>query len=168
MIIVKGVNLHPSSPNNTNDQLTIRKKGITAKFKEIIEDLIYRNISQPFKVYQEILLNHFNDKSRPNLVQIQNYLKYRRKRHGDVNSVVGFHDFVEPKFLNKINLKTYSLDEPIYFGNEIKEGDELTHCHLEQVKSYSIIQNMDACSISTVRTKLLNTGFLSTFSVVLI
>ena len=59
-IIVKGLNIHPPSSNNASYQPEMKKKGITAKFKEIIEDLMFRNISKPFKVYQQILLNHLN------------------------------------------------------------------------------------------------------------
>lgn len=127
-IIVKGVNLH--SPSTQIQVDSTEKKGISNKFKEIIEDLAYRNITRPFKVYNEILLNHFNDPTRPNLVQIQNYLKYRRKKNGDINSIVGLEDFVTPKLFNKLDLNSYNEDEPIYFGNEIKEGDEDTHFHL--------------------------------------
>ena len=138
-IIVKGVNVHPPSADNTN-KVEIAKKGIKPKFKEIIEELIYRNISKPFKVYQEILLNHYNDRSRPNLVQIQNYLKYRRKRHGDVNSIEGLEDYVKPKLFKNIDLNSYSQDEPIYFGNHIREGDEQTHFHLG-ITSKKLLEN---------------------------
>ncbi|CAF1061123.1 unnamed protein product [Brachionus calyciflorus] len=160
-IIVKGINMHAPLTNSPDqDKVVVKKKGISIKFKEIIDDSIYRNINKPYKIYQDIMLNHFTDKNRPNLLQIQNYLKYRRKRHGDVNSIVGLNDFVNPKLYSNIDLKSYGEDEPIYFGNEIKEGDENTHFHLG-ITSKKLLDNIkNGCTFHLDCTyKIVKYGF---------
>ena len=78
-ITVKGINLHQPSENIPKEQLK-KQNGISPKFKQIIDELLYRNISRPYKIYQEIILNNYLDHARPSLLQIQNYLKYYRKK----------------------------------------------------------------------------------------
>ena len=127
--LVKGLHLHqPSREITEKEPEPIH--GISKKFKEIIEEFIYRNISKPYCIYQEILLNHFNDNWMPTLLQIQNYLKYRRQKHGEVNSIDGLVDHITPKLFNNVDFSTHETDLPIYFGAEINEGGEETHFHL--------------------------------------
>ena len=73
-------------------------------------------------------------------------MKYRRKKHGDVNSIVGLFDHVQSKNYENINLLTYVPDEPFYFGCEIKEGSDECHFHLD-ITSKILLQNArNACS----------------------
>ena len=73
-------------------------------------------------------------------------MKYKRKKHGDVNSIVGLFDHVQSKNYENINLLTYVPDEPFYFGCEIKEGSDECHFHLD-ITSKILLQNArNACS----------------------
>lgn len=129
-IVVKGVNMHPIlNHSEIQTQAKKNKHGISVKYKEIIENLIYRNISKPYHIYQHLLLNHNGDLI-PKLTQIQSYMKYRRMRDGDVNSIEGLKEFVSPKVYENIELSNLAEDEPIYFGSEINEGDDSSHFHL--------------------------------------
>ncbi|CAF1156901.1 unnamed protein product [Brachionus calyciflorus] len=81
-ITVKGLNLH-----NIEEKLVVpvdlTKKGVSSKFKEIIENLIFNhNIFKPYSIYTKLLLDYHNE--TPSLIQIQNYIKYRRKKVGDI------------------------------------------------------------------------------------
>ncbi|RMZ92956.1 hypothetical protein BpHYR1_029551 [Brachionus plicatilis] len=139
-ITLRGINLHQPLENIPNEPAK-KQNGISPKFKEIIDELLYRNISRPYKIYQDILLNNYNDHARPSLLQIQNYLKYYRKKNGDVNSIVGLEELVKPKLFTNLELKTYALDEPIYFGSEIMDGDENNHFHLG-ITSKQLLKNV--------------------------
>ena len=74
LCVVKGINIHqPVLQLDKTD--SAKQKGISQAFKEAIEDLIYRNISKPYCIYQKLILKH-NFAAVPSLVQIQNYMKY--------------------------------------------------------------------------------------------
>ncbi|RNA43268.1 hypothetical protein BpHYR1_022921 [Brachionus plicatilis] len=158
-ITLKGINLHQPLENIPNEPAK-KQNGISPKFKEIIDELLYRNISRPYKIYQDILLNNYNDHARPSLFQIQNYLKYYRKKNGDVNSIVGLEELVKPKLFTNLELKTYALDKPIYFGSEIMDGDENNHFHLG-ITSKQLLKNVyDGCTFNTDCTyKIVKYGF---------
>ncbi|CAF1005065.1 unnamed protein product [Brachionus calyciflorus] len=96
----------------------------------------------------------------PSLGQIQNYMKYRRKKDGDINSIVGLVEHVESKYYENIDLLSYGQDEPFYFGSEINEGGEDCHFHLG-ITSKSLLENIrNGCSFHFDCTyKIVKYGF---------
>ena len=47
-----------------------------------------------------LLLDYGDDPTIPKLTQVQNYMKYRRYKKCDVNSIEGLVEFVTPKLIN--------------------------------------------------------------------
>ncbi|RNA39736.1 hypothetical protein BpHYR1_018799 [Brachionus plicatilis] len=157
-IVVKGINLHKSTTQN-KEVRTLNIQGITAKFKKLIEELIFvKNISKPYKIYQKLLLDNNRDPQMPKLTQIQSFLKYRRSKNGDVNSIVGLEEFVAPKILK--NNEQFLNDEPFYFGVDINDGSEDKHFHL-CITSKTLLNNiLYACTFHFDCTyKIVKYGF---------
>ena len=127
-IMLFGLNLH--NPIELTEEIQEEKvHGIGAKYQNLIEILIHRNILKPFTIYNELLLHHNQNGTIPKLSQIQNYIKYRRIKNGDINSIVCLDEFIQKKELHQIDLKSFLDDEPFYFGIEIKDGSENQHFH---------------------------------------
>ena len=101
-VIVKGNNLHAPSTFIETEANTVEKKGISKKYKEEIEKIIFRNIIKPYSIFQCLQLDYMDDPNIPQLTQVQNYMKYRRYKQGDVNSIDGLVEFVTPKLISNI------------------------------------------------------------------
>jgi len=75
----------------TEEQAKIKmRRGISYSTKEAIETILNeKNIRVPNKIFIEMTTNKdkYNLNYLPNLHQIQNYLKYRRVRCGDINNI---------------------------------------------------------------------------------
>ncbi|RNA01869.1 hypothetical protein BpHYR1_027308 [Brachionus plicatilis] len=150
-VLIKCLNPHvPVCPNisdETNKHL--KKPGISKKYKVIIEDLIYRNIAKPYSIYQNILLDHGDDPSIPKLLQIQNFINYRRYRDGDINSIDGLLEHVTPRLISNLDFISLGKDESFYFGAEINEGSEEKHFHLG-ITSLALLSNLESRIVLTL------------------
>lgn len=144
-VVVKGINLHAPSQTIESQENIIEKKGISEKFKEAIEKIIYRNITKPYSIYQMLLLDYGDDTTIPKLTQVQNYMKYRRYKKGDVNSIDGLVEFVTPKLITNIDIEKFAKDEPFYFCNEIFEGREEQHFHLGITSRTLLLNVQNGC-----------------------
>ncbi|CAF1014331.1 unnamed protein product [Brachionus calyciflorus] len=102
--------------------------------------LILKN-RMPYSIYRELLLNNNGDPFLPKLTQIQSYIKYRRTKNGDINSIEGLDDFIRDKLYSNINLQDLDDDEPFYFGEEINNGSDENHFHLG-ITSKTLLKNM--------------------------
>ncbi|CAF0853536.1 unnamed protein product [Brachionus calyciflorus] len=70
-IMVYGINLHKPIDINSNQIKDVineneKSNGINFKFKDLIEELIYRHISKPKAIYNKLILKNDN-KSGPKL-----------------------------------------------------------------------------------------------------
>ncbi|RNA17744.1 hypothetical protein BpHYR1_042134 [Brachionus plicatilis] len=111
-----GSHLIPELNNSNEDE--ILRKGISFDCKERIEKIIYeKNIVKPKKIHIDLILNQeeYMLNSIPSLLKIQNFVKYRRIKLGDVNSMVGVVEFIK-------NLNVDSMDDLIIFGVPVKNG----------------------------------------------
>ncbi|CAF1057830.1 unnamed protein product [Brachionus calyciflorus] len=136
------------------------KHGISKKFKKIIEQYIYRNISIPLSIYHELLLANNEGHRKPALIQIQNYLKYRRQKHGEVNSIDRLLEYVQPKLFSNIEIVKYAIDLPFYFGAEINEGYDDSHFHLGITSKQLLANIFNACTFHFDCTyKIVKYGF---------
>lgn len=144
-IRVYAVNLHNiiEKPPVQETQIHDTVKGISVRFKDIIENLIHSNISKPFNIFQKIMLEYGNEPNLPKLTQIQNYVKYRRIKNGDINSIEGLSDHIrgrtvfDDEFFNAL-----AYDEPFYFGIDIGDGSPDSHFHLG-ITSKKLLQNLN-------------------------
>ncbi|CAF0870118.1 unnamed protein product [Brachionus calyciflorus] len=139
-IRIFGTNLHELSDSQENSEQLV--KGISAKFKEIIEDIIHSNISKPFNIFQKIMLDYGTERNVPKLTQIQNYVKYRRIKNGDVNSIDGLIELVNGRTVDNENFFLNLVDdEPFYFGVDISDGSQDSHFHLG-ISSKKLLENL--------------------------
>jgi len=107
-------------------------RGMTPLCKEAIESILNeKNIKIPNRIYIE-LVNYNNEKYHlntiPNLSKIQNYIKYRRLKNGDVNNIDGVSDFVNESRLKSI--ADVDMDETLFIGEEYGNGADESHFHL--------------------------------------
>jgi hypothetical protein len=75
----------------------------------------------------------------PNLSKIQNYIKYRRIKNGDVNNIDGVSEFVNES--QKKAIADFKKDEQIFFGEEYGNGSDENHFHLGVTRRY-LLQNV--------------------------
>ncbi|CAF1144401.1 unnamed protein product [Brachionus calyciflorus] len=108
------------------------KRTITQTAKSIYDHGVnILKLSKGFNFKASILnIEHNEDHRKPALIQIQNYLKHRRQKHGEVNSIDGLLEYVQPKLFSNIDIIEYAVDLPFYFGAEINEGNDDSHFHL--------------------------------------
>ena len=65
--------------------------------------------------------------------QIQNYVKYRRQKNGDINNLEGVLDYIKNKTIESMDdvmINSLLSDDLIYFGAEVEDGSDEHHFHL--------------------------------------
>ncbi|CAF0963290.1 unnamed protein product [Brachionus calyciflorus] len=73
-------------------------RGIEKNCKDAIEKIIYeKNLTKPKKIHIEVTLKQeeYSITQIPSLEKIQNYIKYRQQKIGDVNSMEGVVEYLE-------------------------------------------------------------------------
>jgi hypothetical protein len=129
----------------TTTQTIKIKRGISHSTKESIETILNdKNVRVPKKIFIELATNKtkYNISYLPSLIQIQNYLKYRRTRCGDINSINGVEEFVN----GYPTVDQLGSSEPVFFGAEYGNGTDENHFHLG-VTSKSLLENIHKSEI---------------------
>jgi hypothetical protein len=130
------------------EQIQITKKrSLPFSCKETIEQILNeKDIHIPNRIFIEMVNNKdkYHLKYLPNLSQIQNYLKYRRVKIGDVNNIDGVEQYVNQ--LNEKMLDSLNPEEPIFFGEEFGSGNDDSHFHLG-ITSKALLDNIHKSEI---------------------
>ena len=111
--------------------------------KEAIETILNeKNIKTPNRIYIELQAN--NDKiyhlgAIPSLAKIQNYIKYRRLKNGDINNIDGVSEFVDNS--RHKSLADFEMNETIFFGEQYGNGTDDDHFHLGLTSRY-LLENI--------------------------
>ena len=124
--------------------------------RERTEECLQRaNMSNP----QKILVELNNDETidvKPNLEQIQNYLKYRRLKLSEMDNMSGVNEFISSKRMfaasssptfAKDNLASMADDESIYFGEELGDGSDANRFHIG-ITSKKLLANLANKSVT--------------------
>ena len=111
------------------NQIDVVQRGISDRFKEVIENYLMQSIKKPFYLWQKIVLD-FKNTPVPSLTQIQSFIKYRRLKIGDVNSLEGVESFIENKIFNDTLCEGLNDEDPFYFGVQTGDGSDENHFHL--------------------------------------
>jgi hypothetical protein len=92
----------------------------------------------------------------PNLSKIQNYIKYRRIKNGDVKNTDGVSEFVNE--YQKKGIADFEMDEPMFFGEEYGNGSDENHFHLGLTSRY-LLQNVRKSDFFHITYKIVKYNF---------
>ena len=98
-------------------------------FKEVIENYLVQGIKKPFYLWQKLVYD-FKNAPVPSLTQLQSFIKYRRLKIGDVNSLEGVESFIGNKIFTETLYESLNDEDPFYFGVQTGDGSDENHFHL--------------------------------------
>lgn len=135
------------------------RHGFSKYLKSLIEEIIHeKEIVLPRKIRDHLTLNmkKYNLPFVPNLVKIQNYIKYRRIALGDTNNMEGVEDFVNSN-LYKPDLED---EQMFFFGAKFGDGSDANHFQLG-FTSKSLLNRLRCCNVLHIDAtyKIVKYGF---------